>query len=108
MPSKQEWETLQRNISAIAEGVQQFNNLLKKGSLSGEHFPEYMDVQVAARYLKCPVSRIRHMIYVQKILQIYHIDLTTTVYISKKEMDDLRFNVAAIKEIERKKRKSGK
>lgn len=106
MPSKEEWEAMQRNIAGMADSLQQYKELLKKSNLTGEHFPEYMDISVAARYLKCPVSRIRHMVYVQKLLKIHHIDLTRTVYVAKKEMDDLRFRVAAIREIERKKNKS--
>ena len=106
MPSKDEWDQVKKNMSDMADGMLQFKELLKKGNLSDEHFPEYMDIQIAAKYLKCPVSRIRNMIYVQKVLKIFHIDLSTTVYVSKKEIDDLRFRVAAIREMERKDNKN--
>jgi hypothetical protein len=104
MPSKAEWEQISKSISDITKALCNFNNLLNSGKLASEHFPEYMDIKIAAKYLKCPVSRIRHMIYIQKILKIYHIDLTTTVFVSKEEMDDLRFKIAALREIEQNKR----
>jgi len=105
MPSKDEWESIKRNLSEITVIMQQFKDQFKKGGLSGEHFPEFMDIEIAAKYLKCPVSRIRHMVYVQRILKIHHIDLTRTVYISKKEMNDLPLKVSAIRANEKKQNK---
>jgi hypothetical protein len=105
MPSKEDWEAMQKNISIIVGQIQSFAEILNDSSISGEHFPEYMSIDVAAKYLRCPVGRIKSMVYKQKILSTYHIDLTTTVYISKKEMDELRLRVITFKEVQQLRRK---
>lgn len=102
IPSKTEWEAIQKNISEISEGMHTFKELLKKGSIGVEHFPDFMDIPTAAQYLKCPVSRIKSMIYTQKLLPIHHIDLTTTVYVSRKEINDLPFRVKALQRMQKK------
>ena len=101
MPSKEEWDLVKGNISTMAEAMQQFKELLKAVNLPGEHFPEYMTIDIAAKYLRCGLGRVKSMIYKQKLLPTHHIDLTNTVYVSKKDLDELRYTVIALRGIEK-------
>jgi hypothetical protein len=101
MPSKEEWELIKGNISTMAEAMQQFKELLEKNNLHSEHFPEYMTIDIAAKYLRCGLGRVKSMIYKQKLLPTHHIDLTTTVYVSKKDIDELKYTVIAMRGIEK-------
>jgi hypothetical protein len=102
MPSKEEWQQMQNDLTAMVKQVAEVAGLLSKGQAADEHFPEFMDIPVAAKYLKCPVSRIKNMIYKQKLLLVHHIDLTTTVYVAKKDIDELKYRVLAIRGMEKK------
>lgn len=105
MPSKEEWETMQKNISDMAENLQQFKSMFEKNNISGEHFPEYMTLDIAAKYLRCGLGRIKSMVYKQKILPTHHIDFTSTVYVSRTEMNELKDRVLALRTIEKLKSK---
>ena|ERR1700722_16228940 len=105
MPSKEEWEKMQKYLGRIAEQMDMIEEKLCNIQTNGEHFPEYMTLDIAAKYLRCPIGRIKSMVYKQRILQTHHIDLTTTVYVFKKEMDELKYRIMAIRKIEKTKSK---
>lgn len=100
LPTKEEWQQIQNNLATMVKQIELFSETIKNIHASGEYFPEYMTLDIAAKYLRCPIGRIKSMVYKQKILSTHHIDLTTTVYIARKDMDELRLRVKTFKEME--------
>jgi hypothetical protein len=106
MPSREEWESMQKKLVLISEQMNTIVGELNNGQANSEHFPEYMTLNIAAEYLRCGIGRIKSMVYKQKLLPTHHIDLTSTVYVSKTEMDDLKYRVMAMQKMEQRKSKS--
>lgn len=98
LPTKESWISMEESIANLTT---QLKAILEIAS-NKEHFPDYMTIEVASKYLHCPKNRIKGMIYKQKILETYHIELNSTVYVSKKEIDDLRFRAIAMRKMKNK------
>lgn len=97
MPSKEEWENMSETVLSIMKQMAIMLEKLEGLQSLQEHFPENMTIKLAAKYMGCNISKIKSMIYKQKLLKPFQIDFTTTVYVSKKDLDGLRFRMEAIK-----------
>ena len=97
LPSKEEWEQTVETLSKLTRMMCHLTVIIENLQGSREHFPDSMTIKIAARYMGCPIGRIKNMIYKQGLLKTFHIDLTSAVYVSKEELDRLKYKAQALR-----------